>query len=60
MFERVDTFVLTVIHLDRAVKWYEEVIGFKLVFSGNAYRILNTGEGAISLMTSWDCSFTFQ
>lgn len=49
MLERLDTVCLQVADLERASTWYEEQLGFRVVFVGDRYRVLKIGESAIPL-----------
>jgi catechol-2,3-dioxygenase len=49
MFERIDTMCLTVSNVEKASKWYQNVLGLKVSFCGEGCRVLNVGNGSVPL-----------
>lgn len=49
MIERIDHLVLTVMDLDKTIKFYTEVLGMKLVTFGSNRKALSFGQQKINL-----------
>lgn len=49
MLERIDTVCMKVNNVQRASDWYEEHLGFEVVFRGEGYRILHVGDKGVPL-----------
>lgn len=47
MIERIVTICLPVSDIEKSSKWYQELLGFKVVYKAEGYRVLsvrNSGE----------------
>ncbi|RHW35214.1 hypothetical protein D1B32_00925 [Oceanobacillus profundus] len=49
LIERIDTICLPVSNVAKASTWYQDVLGFREVFSDNSYRILKIGDSNVPL-----------
>ncbi|MFT4413662.1 VOC family protein [Fredinandcohnia humi] len=47
MIERIDTICVTVSNVEQASQWYEDMLGFKVSFKGETYRILSIGNSEV-------------
>lgn len=45
MIERIDTLCLKVSDVEKSSKWYQELLGFKVAFKDDGYRVLSVGNG---------------
>lgn len=54
LFERIDTICLHVKDVERASRWYQNVLGLKESFAGETYRILTIGNSAVPLTLEED------
>ncbi|WP_273835494.1 VOC family protein [Guptibacillus sedimenti] len=46
MIERIDTLCMKVKSVEKSSDWYEELLGFSVVFKGEGYRVLRVGDGS--------------
>ncbi|GAA0595096.1 hypothetical protein GCM10009001_09030 [Virgibacillus siamensis] len=49
LFERIDTICFTVSDIEKSAIWYEEVLGFKVAYKGDTYRIYSIGQSEMPL-----------
>lgn len=45
MIERIDTLCMKVKNVKKSSDWYEELLGFSVVFKDKGYRVLRIGDG---------------
>ena len=46
MIERIDTLCMKVKNVEKSGDWYENLLGFSVVFKGEGYRVLRVGDGS--------------
>ena len=51
MIERIDTLCMKVKNVEKSSDWYEELLGFSVVFKDKGYRVLRIGDGSSVSLT---------
>lgn len=49
MFERIDTIIMPVTEIEKAIQWYEENLNMRVSYQGEGYCVLSVGQGETPL-----------